>query len=232
MTIKKTINKNDISGASFLKLGGENLTRIVNKSEVIHINLTDSGITEIDNHIEQIEAIRHAEPNDIIVVFLSSCPGGYLSTTQSFINAIVSTDAHVIGVLEGENASAATIIAMQCHELVVTPYSSMMIHSAHGGAVGTTANTERNAVFSAKWIDKLFRDVYKDFLTEEEFIDVNKGLNIYLNDDEISERLKKREEIRSNKQEVDESKHDCESPTVLEPVEKKTPPRKRVKKTT
>lgn len=224
MTIKKTINKNDISGASFLKLGGENLTRIVNKSEVIHINLTDSGITEIDNHIEQIEAIRHAEPNDVIVVFLSSCPGGYLSTTQSFINAIVSTDAHVIGVLEGENASAATIIAMQCHELVVTPYSSMMIHSAHGGAVGTTANTERNAVFSAKWIDKLFRDVYKDFLTEEEFIDVNKGLNIYLNDDEISERLKKREEIR----ELRENR-----PEVVEtPEVKKAPARKRVKKTT
>ena len=168
---------------------------ITQQYDVIRIYFTEEGIGGVSQHIEELEAIRSAGPNDILEIHVADNPGGSAGTIVTIVHALLSTPAHTVCILNGNSASAATFIPLVCAETIVGPYATMMCHSCAGGSGGIMANQERSATFFAKHYSELMDDIYSNFLSPSELDDLKKGLEIYLNAEEIQERLEKRAEL-------------------------------------
>lgn len=180
----------DLPGGSLLKgFCGNVVQRTTTQRDIIRINFTDEGIGGSSEHLDELDAIRSAGPEDMVILYFTGCPGGVINTGMAIMNALIETPAHTVAVIEGSNASLATMIPLVCSEIVVTPYASWMLHSAQGGDYGTMVNKERSAVFASKLMSDFMSDVYEGFLSEEEIKDLKNGLEIYLSSDEIEERL-------------------------------------------
>lgn len=190
--------------------------RTTTQRDIIRINFTEQGIGGISEHLDELEAIRSAGPEDLLLLYFSDCPGGVMGTGQSIINALMETPARTVAVLEGHNCSLATMIPLICREVVVTPYTSMMLHSVSGGGGGTMVNHERQAIFFSKMYSEFLDDVYDGFLFEEEIQDLKHGLEIYLDSDEIQERLQRRAELMEAESEID---GDCDCEGCVEHAE-------------
>ena len=188
----------------FQSVGRVHRESVTHHYDIIRIYFTEEGIGGISDHIEELEAIRSAGPNDVLEIHVSDNPGGSAGTTVTLVHALISTPAHTICVLNGNCASAATFIPLVCSETVVGPYATMMCHSCAGGVGGIMANQERSATFFAKHYSDLMDDIYENFLDENELSDLKKGLEIYLNSEEIEERLQRRAELLAAEAEEEE----------------------------
>ena len=176
--------------------------RTTTQRDIIRINFTAQGIGTADEHLEELEAIRSSGPEDLIVVYFTDCGGGVVGTGMSLINAVMETHAHTVAVLEGHNASMCSMIPLVFKEIIVTPYASMMLHSAAGSNYGTIANLERQSTFFSKMFSDFMEDIYDGFVDPLELEDLRKGLEIYLSADEIEERLSKRAELMQAEAEI------------------------------
>lgn len=217
---------------------------------IIRIYLTDSGINEIDEHLDQIEAIKNATENDVIEVHTISCGGGLVNTIVPLCNALASTPAHTVCYVEGHCASAGTFPSMICDQVFVGAYSSFMLHCASGGTgYGTMVNSAESAKFFEKQYTSLLDDIYEGFVTSDEAKMLHDGREIYLSAEEIQERLENRKKLLSEKCDCDECSEECDDtcsnndnpckecydlPEIIIPVEEKeeevvvkTPARKR-----
>jgi hypothetical protein len=81
----------------------------------------------------------------------------------------------------------------------------MMIHAATFGAFGKQSDVISHASFVDRQVKALMHDIYKDFLTDSEFEEVIMGREIWLDSDEIIERLKKRTELQKLAQEKEKA---------------------------
>lgn len=178
--------------------------RTTTQRDIIRINFTAKGIGTADEHLEELEAIRSSGPEDLIVVYFTDCGGGVVGTGMSLINALLETPAHTVAVLEGHNASMCSMIPLVFKEIIVTPYASMMLHSAAGSNYGTIANLERQSTFFSKMFSDFMEDIYDGFVDPQELEDLRKGLEIYLSHEEIEERLQRRAELLAAEAEEEE----------------------------
>lgn len=81
-------------------------------------------------------------------------------------------------------------------QYLVFDTASFMIHESNYGSGGTASNVRRHTEHVDKKNDKFVRSTYKGFLSEEEIEDVLKGVEIYLDAEQIRERLSLREQKR------------------------------------
>lgn len=164
----------------------------------------DTEIGLPDEHREEIHAIRSAGPDDCVILYINT-PGGVLTTTQSIINALHMTQAETVAIIEGQVASAGTMIACSAQSVQVMPHAQFMIHSAAGGMGGELRNVAHAMEFQKDAIERLMRDVYRDFLTEEEFESVFDGRELWLTDDEVVARFKARAEKWNSERKQEQS---------------------------
>lgn len=209
---------------------------ITQSFDIIRIYLTDSGINEIDEHLDQIEAIKNATENDVIEVYTISCGGGLVNTIVPLCNALATTPAHTVCYVEGHCASAGTFPSMICNQVFVGAYSSFMLHCASGGTgYGTMVNSAESAKFFEKQYSSLLDDIYEGFVSPEEARMLHDGREIYLNDEQIQERLDKRAEILSEECDCGECDvEETEFPEIVPPVPpvEVVAPKKPARKTT
>ena len=201
---------------------------------IIRVYLTDSGINEIDEHLDQIEAIKNATENDVIEVHTISCGGGIVNTIVPLCNALASTPAHTVCYVEGHCASAGTFPSMICDQVFVGAYSSFMLHCASGGTgYGTMVNSAESAKFFEKQYTSLLDDIYTGFVTPEEAKMLHDGREIYLDADSIQERLERRAEKLAEEASCEESSQEdgISFPEIVPPLEDVVP-KKSVRKTT
>ena len=118
---------------------------------------------------------------------------------MAIIEAIKATNANVRAILTGEVHSAASIIALNCQEIVVTDSAHMLVHNASYGVGGTAGNIKSHVDFSHKMIDKMLTSTYGGFLTPAELLDVKKGVEYWFDSDEIGERLLARKKFMEKK---------------------------------
>lgn len=171
----------------------ETLSRTTNSYFTV---IGEDGIGSPEDHYEQLETLKHASAGEMYVCTISSSPGGNYSGLLAWKNALEMTEAHTVCILEGDSASACTIIPLYFDECHVTPYTTFMCHSANFGISRNTAlNVEANAVFQAKQIKRFIRDAYKHFLTEDEILKILDGSELYLDEFDIEERLQRRAEL-------------------------------------
>ena len=170
-----------------------------------YISMTEKSAKQFDVFLDEeigspadyrdlISILFSASEYDDVSLFINSV-GGQLDTALSIIEGIRHTQANVTAVILGACHSAASMIALYCHNVVVTDSAYMLVHSASYGSSGTTSNVKAHTDFTYKQVDKLLDDVYEGFLSREELLNVKKGVEVWLSAEEIRTRLEKRVKV-------------------------------------
>lgn len=153
-----------------------------------HNIFLDSDIDDPQMYRDFISILFNAGEDDIVNIFINS-NGGHLSTTLSIVEGLKYTRAHVTAILIGACHSAASIITMYCHEVIVMESAHSMIHTASFGYSGNTGNIKAHTVFNVDMIEKLLHETYEGFLTKDELIKIKDGVEIWLDADGIRQRM-------------------------------------------
>jgi ATP-dependent protease ClpP protease subunit len=169
--------------------GGQN-GRIITKNAVhIHEFYLSGDIDSPEEYIEWFDIIRSASANDIIKIYINSS-GGDLFTAIQFMRVLQETDATISVSVEGACMSAATLIFLCGHQFEVSPHSMFMFHNYSSGVMGKGGEMYDRLSHEKGWSEKLMRDVYADFLTDDEISSILGSKDIWMDGDEIIERLK------------------------------------------
>lgn len=164
-------------------------------TQTVYDILLDEPIEEPKYYRDAFHVLRTASEMDMVRIIINS-PGGLLSSAIAFRNAIAEANCPVIAVIEGECHSAASMIACSCDDMEVKDYASSLVHSASYGSMGTSSNIQAHVDFTTKQTQKFIREVYEDFLSDQEIDEVLKNREIWLDADEIRERWENVQEMR------------------------------------
>jgi ATP-dependent protease ClpP protease subunit len=156
----------------------------------------DENIREAKYYRTVLQGIESLGEGDVVLMKINSY-GGQLDGAIAIINAIDNTEADVHAEIDGVAASAASLIALAAPSISVSPYATMMVHSATFGAFGKQSDVISHASFVDKQVRVLMHSVYRDFLTDKELEEVIMGKEMWFDAEEIVRRL----EIRSQMQE-------------------------------
>ena len=166
--------------------------RILTKQAVnIHEFYVSGDIDSSEEYIEWFDTIRSAGQNDVLKFYINS-PGGDLFTAIQFMRVLHETEANVVVSVEGACMSAATLIFLCGHQFEVSPHSMFMFHNYSSGVVGKGGEMYDRLAHEKEWSEKLLRDVYSDFLTEEEITSILNNKDIWMDGDQVIKRLKKK----------------------------------------
>lgn len=160
----------------------------------------DDDITSPSNYREDLFTFRNTTQNDIIKIHINSA-GGRLDTLIQLVNGIRSSEAYVIAQLDSCAYSAAGALFLQADEHVVSPNASLMIHESTYGVIDSADKLHKHVDFSRKHLRKCYLDYYHNFLTVEEIDAVLEGKDMWMDAEEIVERLKRRAELNAEEQE-------------------------------
>lgn len=157
-----------------------------------HKNNTDVYITETIEepslYNEFCALLRDASEAETVNLYLNT-PGGMIDSAFMIIDAIKNSKAKVIAHLSGTVASAGTIIALSCNDLVVANHTAFMIHNYSGGLQGKGHEMKAHQRFIDESLNKAFEDIYKGFLTPEEMIEVIDGKDMWMGKEEVLARF-------------------------------------------
>jgi ATP-dependent protease ClpP protease subunit len=159
----------------------------------------DKGIGEPHLYRDLINLLYMADESTEFNFFMNS-PGGNLSAAMAIIEAIKGSDALVRAIVTGECHSAASLITLHCHEIIVTDSAHSLIHTASYGTGGNTHMVQSHVDFSTKMINKILQNTYSGFLSVSELGDVERGIELWMDADEIRARLEARREYLNKKE--------------------------------
>ena len=177
------------------------------KSEPLATKYTvmfDRDIEESNSFHEEFYVMEQATQHDVVDVCISSF-GGSVATISKFQDVVKNSPANFHGKLHGYGYSAGGALFLLCHTQEVSDLATFMAHSIQTGYSGGTQAIEAHSKMSSKQNEALCRLLYQDFLTEEEIIRVIDGAEIWMEANEIRERLSNRDQIREQRL-IEESK--------------------------
>lgn len=151
----------------------------------------DEGVREAVYYRQVAKAIAELGDQDQVEFEISS-PGGYLDGLVSILTAMEKTNATTVAHINGECHSAASMLAMSCDVVYVSPYASMLVHFVNFGASGKGTDVLSKVLHVHETCVKLFKDTYRHFLTEDEIIDCINGNELWLTADDIKVRLERK----------------------------------------
>ena len=151
------------------------------------------SIGEAEQYTDWLDTIRNCNENDIVKIHINS-PGGDLLTTIQLVRALQETLATVICSVEGQCMSAATLVFLQADIVEISEHSMFMFHNYSGGTIGKGGEMYDNIVYERKWSERLFRDIYRDFLTEFEISSMLDNKDIWMDGEEVTERISQKAE--------------------------------------
>lgn len=170
-----------------------------------------------------MQELVEANEGDTVELFFNS-HGGLLDSAIAITEAIKATKGKVTAFIMGPCHSAASFIALSCHELIVFDSATMLVHTASHGAAGKNSDLLQQAVFNAKKVDDFLEVCYKGFLEDTEIASLKRGGDFWFTAEEIRTRLLKRNEkyLETRKYIPEEVKEDIRE-VVLETVEPPKP---------
>lgn len=154
----------------------------------IHEFYLSGPIDDAENYIEWFDTIRNASQQDTIRIYINS-PGGDLYTTLQFLRVMSDTEATVVTSVEGACMSAATMIFLHGHQQEVTPHSLFMFHNYSAGVFGKGGEMYDQLQFERRWSENFMREVYSEFLTEDEIQSMMHNKDIWMDSEEVIRRL-------------------------------------------
>lgn len=156
-----------------------------------HDVFLDSDIEEPSRYRDLISILFNATEEDSVHLFINS-GGGNLDTALAIVEGLKNTKAEVTAVLIGACHSAASIISMYCHQVVVMDNAYSMVHTASFGSAGNVGNVKSHTEFTVRQVEKLLDDTYEGFLNKEEMVKVKQGVELWFSSEEIRERMENR----------------------------------------
>lgn len=196
-------------------------------SSVVHnkfeFNL-DEDIKEPSYYRNLIEVLNNATEQDLVVLNINS-GGGMLDSAISIIDALRNTQADTLAWISGSAYSAAGLIALSCQNVEVGEFATLMCHNSQYGLGGYTTDIKDRALFEHKMTSKIMQSVYRFFLSPEEIESVLMNKTIWMDSDEIIERLSCMQEKFQEEFEQEMEKMQSEA---LEGEETKTPKKKKI----
>jgi ATP-dependent protease ClpP protease subunit len=163
-------------------------TFFTEKSSKVYEHYLDYEFFEFDQARELCYLLRCAEAEDEVILRINSL-GGRFDIAAQIINAIKDCKGVVTGIIEQECASAATMVFLACDKWQVHRWGEMMVHYATYGAVGKGHEVVAKVAHYNLIYPKMMKEIYKDFLTDEEIENVIRGHDLYLTPSEIEVRL-------------------------------------------
>lgn len=150
-----------------------------------------SSIHDPGSYTEMIHTIRTAGPDDVIFLCLNT-PGGRLDTGIQIVNAMKSSEATIVAIIEAEAASMGAILFLAADEHVVHDNCRMMFHDFSGGGnSGAKGNEQFKELTAAiQLYNKLLKNVCIPFLAPQEVERIIKGEDFWMDADQIRKRLK------------------------------------------
>lgn len=125
----------------------------------------------------------------LIEVLNINSGGGHLDSAISIIDALRNTRANTLAWISGSCYSAASLIALNCQNLEVGEFATLMCHNSAYGLGGYTTDIKDRAIFEHKMTSKIMHSVYKHFLSLDEIESVLANKTIWMDADEIAERF-------------------------------------------
>jgi ATP-dependent protease ClpP protease subunit len=156
-------------------------------------------IKRADEYIDWFDIIRNAGKNDVVNIHINSY-GGDLFTAIQMIRVLGECEGTVVCSVEGACMSAATMVFLCADGFEVSGHSMFMFHNYSGGTIGKGGEMYDNIVHERKWSEKLLREIYNNFLTEDEIVSVLNNKDIWMDGDDVIKRLE------SMKEKVNEDK--------------------------
>jgi len=149
------------------------------------------GVNDPSSYTKVMELARLLDDHDTFEIVISGNPGGYLSGARALTTVMDATEARTVVVAIDELASAATMVAINADELVMTPGSSMMIHTASYGVYGSAQNVKIGVDFNDKSVRETISYYYRPFLNKKELKRVLGGKEVWLSAEECTEKFEK-----------------------------------------
>lgn len=146
------------------------------------------SIGDPEDYLDLCNILRSATAQDEVIIRINS-GGGQVHTGNMIINAINESEANVIGFIESMCGSMATFIFLACHTWGVSDSAEFFSHTCSYGTWGKESETFAQVDFFRKQYNGLMRKRYQAFYSEEEIDTLIRGEDIWLNADEIMQRL-------------------------------------------
>jgi ATP-dependent protease ClpP protease subunit len=153
-----------------------------------------SEIGSPDEYSDWFHEIRNADERDVIRLHIN-CPGGNLFTTIQFLQCMADCEGTLIASVEGACMSAATLIMLCADHVQITNHSMFLFHNYSSFRYGKGGEMYSSMVHEKKWADGLMKELYSDFLTEEEIEELLTDKDIWMDAEEVMKRLETRLEI-------------------------------------
>jgi len=143
---------------------------------------------------------------DDVVEFRLNTVGGQVHSAIQMLNAISSTEARTVAIIDGLVASAGTLFVLACDDVIIKPLSVLMVHSPATVFGGPYGRLKDEAVFNLAYLHRITHEIYEGFMTEDEIaamLDENK--EFWMGEDEVYNRLAKRQKyIEQQMKEIQE----------------------------
>jgi ATP-dependent protease ClpP protease subunit len=152
-------------------------------------------IGDPEDYIDLCNALRMARPEDKFILRFNS-GGGQVRTGNQVLNAIHECQALTIGFIEHDCGSMCTFLFLACDTWGVSKYAEWFSHTVSGGHLGKECETFEASQFLRKQTHKRIREEYKHFFSDSEIESLLKGTDIYLDSDEIMQRLEAFDQAR------------------------------------
>lgn len=147
------------------------------------------------NYVDWCELLNNAAEEDTIRIHINSY-GGRVHTAVQLMNAIRNTRACVVTSMEGQCYSAATLIFLAGDIFEAAPHSAFLAHDYSNGVYGEGHKLAAQIEFDKSWFEAIARDIYRNFLSEDEISKVLKGQDLWLNSEQVIERCVVMQEAR------------------------------------
>lgn len=157
-------------------------------ANIHHFYLYGAIEDDISMYSDLLNVLRTANENDTVIIYINS-EGGALRMALQIANAMLSTSARVITSLDGDAISAATFIFLAGEEYIINPNCSFMIHNYSGYLKGKGHELISQINHTGATVSKMMRYFYEKILTEEELTDVCNGKDLWMDSDELMDRL-------------------------------------------
>lgn len=171
----------------------DNYVPIIKTEGIKHFYLTEH-IETPSVYNEFCHELKDLNEGDMVHLHINN-GGGVIDSAVMISEAVQQCKATVIACLTGTVASAATMIALRCDDIQVAPFTQFMIHNYSGGVQGKGKEAKDQMDFVNAEIANTFREIYKDFLTEEEIDDVIDDHDIWMGRNEVLERWAKKKAV-------------------------------------
>ena len=186
--LKKSPRSQDI----MTETEGLSKTRFFAQPVATVVNLYLCGeIKAAEEYVEWFQLFRAAGENDIIYIRINS-EGGDLFAALQLVRAIQESNATIICSVEGICMSAATLVFLSADRFELSDHTMFMFHNYSGGTIGKGGEMYDNIMYERKWSDKFMRSVYDKFLTDAEIKSMLENKDIWMEPEEVFERLNKR----------------------------------------